>query len=123
MEKKLLRIQLITLFTLSILNLLYFYFRDSLPDHFFEINSTNSSINFFSYYFISFIANFGYWTGLWVVVSFFVFAGIFYYSIQKRNDWKRLVVFLALIPLTVLLGYMLFPLSLGDGLFFFLERI
>ncbi|MFY7991680.1 MAG: DNA translocase FtsK [Bacteriovoracaceae bacterium] len=122
MEKKLLRIQLITLFTLSILNLLYFYFRDSLPDHFFEINSTNSSINFFSYYLISFIANFGYWTGLWVVVSFFVFAGIFYYSIQKRNDWKRLVVFLALIPLTVLLGYMLFPLSLGDGLFFFLRE-
>lgn len=122
MEKKLLRIQLITLFTLSILNLLYFYFRDSLPDHFFEINSNNSSINFFSYYVISFIANFGYWTGLWVVVSFFAFAGIFYYSIQKRNDWKRLVVFAALVPLTIILGYILFPLSLGDGLFFFLRE-
>lgn len=122
MEKKLLRIQLITLFTLSILNLLYFYFRDSLPDHFFEINSHNNSINFFTYYIISFIANFGYWTGLWVVVSFFAFAGIFYYSIQKRQDWKRLVVFVALIPLTVLLGYILFPLSLGDGLFFLLKE-
>jgi hypothetical protein len=71
---------------------------------------------------ISFIANFGYWTGLWVVVSFFAFAGIFYYSIQKRNDWKRLVVFAALVPLTIILGYILFPLSLGDGLFFFLRE-
>lgn len=121
MEKKLLRIQLITLFSLSILNLLYFYFRDSLPDHFFEISSQNNSINFFSYYFISFIANFGFWTGLWVVVSFFAFAGIFYYSIQKRNDWKRLIVFVALVPLTILLCYAVFPLSLGDGLFFFLR--
>ncbi len=122
MEKKLLRIQLITLFTLSILNLLYFYFRDSLPDHFFEITSANNSINFFTYYMISFIANFGYWTGLWVVVSFFIFAGIFYYSIQKRNDWKRLVVFATLVPLSILLGYILFPLSLGDGLFFLLKE-
>ncbi len=122
MQKKILKIQLITLFSLSILNLLYFYFRDSLPDNFFEISSQNNSINFFSYYTISFIANFGYWTGLWVVVSFFAFAGIFYYSIQKRNDWKRLLVFASLIPLTIILGYIVFPLALGDGLFFFLKE-
>jgi hypothetical protein len=51
MEKKILKFQLYSLFILTTLNLIYFYYRDNLPDNYYEITYQNQSINFFTYYF------------------------------------------------------------------------
>lgn len=99
MDKKILRYQLNTLFILTTLNLIYFYYRDNLPDNFFEINYQNSSINFFTYYFFSMLANFGYWCGIWITLSFLTFAVLNSLVFTKKKDVKNQAVIAVLLPL------------------------
>ncbi len=122
MEKKILRAQLYSLFILTTLNLIYFYYRDSLPDNYYEISYQNNSINFFSYYFISLVANFGYWCGIWVTISFIIFALLNSFVLTKNKDVKHQVVIVALLPFTMALCYFLLPVTLGEGLFFFIQN-
>jgi S-DNA-T family DNA segregation ATPase FtsK/SpoIIIE len=122
MEKKILRVQLYTLFIITTLNLIYFYYRDSLPDHYYEINSNNHSINIFTYYSFSLLANFGYWCGIWVTVSFVTFALLHSFVLNKKKDFKNQIVIAALLPLTLFLCYLVLPESLGDGLYFLLKE-
>ena len=117
MEKKILRVQLYSLFILTTLNLVYFYYRDSLPDNYFEITYQNQSINFFTYYFFSLLANFGYWCGIWVTVSFISFAVLHTFVLNKKHDTKSLMVIAALLPLTLSVCYLALPETLGEGLF------
>ncbi|MBA2404226.1 MAG: DUF87 domain-containing protein, partial [Bdellovibrionales bacterium] len=122
MEKKILRVQLYTLFILTTLNLIYFYYRDNLPDNYYEITSQNQSINFFTYYFFSLLANFGYWCGIWVTVSFVAFAILYSFVLNKKKDVKNQIVIAALLPLTLFLCYLILPETLGEGLYFFLKE-
>lgn len=122
MEKKILRVQLYTLFIITTLNLVYFYYRDSLPDNYYEITYQNSSINFATYYFFSLLANFGYWCGIWVAVSFIVFALLNSLVFTKKNDIKNRIVVAVLLPLTLGTCYLLIPESLGEGLYFLLRE-
>jgi len=117
MEKKILKIQLYSLFTLTTLNLLYFYYRDNLPDNYYEISYQNTSINFVTYYFFSVLANFGYWCGIWVTASFVCFALLNTFVLNKKNDPKNQLVIASLVPLTIGLCYLLLPEALGEGLY------
>jgi DNA segregation ATPase FtsK/SpoIIIE, S-DNA-T family len=122
MEKKIIRIQLYSLFILTALNLLYFYYRDALPDNYYEISYENSSINIFTYYFFSILANFGYWCGIWVTLSFIIFALLNSFVLSKKKDPKNQIIILTLIPLTLGLSYLMIPESLGDGIFFLVRE-
>jgi S-DNA-T family DNA segregation ATPase FtsK/SpoIIIE len=122
MDKKILRYQLNTLFILTTLNLIYFYYRDNLPDNFFEINYQNSSINIFTYYFFSMLANFGYWCGIWITLSFLTFAILNSLVFTKKKDTKNQIVVAVLLPLTLAICYLVFPTSLGEGLFFLIRE-
>ncbi len=117
MEKKILKSQLYILFVLTIFNLIYFYYHDNLPDHYFEITYQNSSINFFTYYFFSLLANFGYWCGIWVTVSFISFALLHSFVLNKKHDSKSLAVIATLLPLTLGICYLALPETLGEGLY------
>ena len=117
MEKKILRIQLYSLFILTTLNLVYFYYRDNLPDNYYEISYQNQSINFLSYYIFSILANFGYWSGIWVTSSFVIFAILHSFSLNRKNDTKNLFVVGTLLPLCFGLSYILIPETIGEGLF------
>lgn len=122
MEKKILRAQLYSLFILTTLNLIYFYYRDNLPDNYYEIAYQNTSINMFTYYFFSLLANFGYWCGIWVTVSFIIFAILHSFVLTKKNDVKNQIVIAALVPLSLGLCYLILPETLGEGLFFLLKQ-
>lgn len=122
MEKKILRAQLYSLFILTTLNLIYFYYRDNLPDNYYEITYQNSSINFFTYYFFSVLANFGYWCGIWVTVSFITFAILHSFVLTKKKDLKNQAVIAALMPFTLGLCYLILPETLGEGLFFLIRE-
>lgn len=122
MEKKILRYQLNTLFILTTLNLVYFYYRDNLPDNFFEINYQNESINVFTYYFFSMLANFGYWCGIWVTVSFLTFAVLNSLVFTKKKDFKNQIAIAVLLPLTLGICYLISPATLGEGLFFLIRE-
>ncbi len=122
MQKSILKAQLYFLFVLTLLNLIYFYYHDALPDHYFEITYQNNSINFVTYYFISLLANFGYWCGVWITLSFVTFAVLQSLVFNKKNDVKSSIVIAALLPLTLFLSYLIFPESLGEGLFFLIKE-
>lgn len=122
MEKKILRAQLYSLFILTTLNLVYFYYRDNLPDNYFDISYQNESINFFTYYFFSLLANFGYWCGIWVTVSFITFAILHTFVLTKKKDTKNQIVIATLLPLTLGLCYFILPETLGEGLFFLIKE-
>ena len=122
MEKKILRVQLYTLFILTTINLIYFYYRDNLPDNYYEITYQNQTINFFTYYFFSLLANFGYWCGIWVTVSFVTFALLHSFVLNKKKDFKNQIVIAALLPLTLFLCYLLLPETLGEGLYFLVKE-
>jgi S-DNA-T family DNA segregation ATPase FtsK/SpoIIIE len=122
MEKKILRVQLYTLFILTTLNLIYFNYRDNLPDNYYEIALQNPSINFFTYYFFTLLANFGYWCGIWITISFVAFAALHSFVLTKNKDFKNQVVIAALLPLTLFLCYLIFPETLGEGLYFLLKE-
>lgn len=122
MEKKILRAQLYSLFILTTLNLIYFYYRDNLPDNYYEITYHNQSINIFTYYFFSLLANFGYWCGIWITVSFVTFALMHTFVLTKKSDIKNQIVIAALLPLTLGLCYLILPETLGEGLFFLIKE-
>lgn len=122
MEKKILKSQLYVLFILTTLNLIYFYYREILPDNYFEISYQNQSINFISYYFFTLLANFGYWCGIWVTVSFIGFAVFHNFFLEKKNNFKNQTVVIVLLPLTLLICYFVLPESLGEGLYFLLKE-
>ena len=122
MEKKILKAQLYTLFILTTLNLIYFYYRETLPDNYFEITYQNQNINIVSYYLFSMLANFGYWCGIWITVSFIVFALLHSFVLTKKRDVKNQIVIAALLPLTLCLCYFLLPETLGEGLFYLIRE-
>jgi S-DNA-T family DNA segregation ATPase FtsK/SpoIIIE len=97
--------------------LVYFYYKDSLPDHYYEIAFRNESVGTLSYWFFTVLANFGYWCGIWVTLSFLVFALLHSIIFNKNPDQKNQVVILPLLPLTLCLCYFAFPDTLGEGLF------
>ncbi len=117
MEKRTLKIQLLLLFVLTSLNLVYFYYRDVLPDHYFEIAFRNQSVGIVSYWFFSILATFGYWCGIWVTISFLLFALLQSLIFNKNDDYKNRVVIVALLPLTLCLCFFVFPETLGEGLY------
>lgn len=122
MEKKILKAQLYTLFVLTTLNLIYFYYRENLPDNYFDISYQNESINFFTYYMFSMLAQFGYWCGIWVTVSFIAFAILHTFVLTKKKDVKNQIVIATLLPLTLGLCYFVLPETLGEGLFFLIKE-
>lgn len=122
MKQNILKIQLVSLFAFAFLNLIYFYFKERLPDNFYEISSNNTGINAASYYLISVLAHIGFYTGIWVFAGFVSFAVVYSFSLTKKNSKSE--VPLAVLPVTgtMLLCYVLFPETIGEGLATFMRQ-
>ncbi len=122
MKQKILKIQLVSLFAVAFLNLIYFYFKDRLPDNFYEISSINTGINAASYYLISLLAHIGFYSGIWVFAGFVAFAVVYSFLLTKKNAKSEAP--LAILPVTgmMLLCYVLFPETIGEGLATFMRQ-
>jgi S-DNA-T family DNA segregation ATPase FtsK/SpoIIIE len=122
MKQKILKFQLIGLFAVAFTNLAYFYFRDRLPDNFYEISSANSNINLFTYYAASLLAHVGFYTGIWVFAGFVAFAVTYSLLLNKKKVSHEGA--LAVLPVTaaMLVCFILFPETVGDGLATFLRQ-
>lgn len=117
MEKKIIKIQLYTLFVLTFLNIAYFSMHDSLPDNYFEISYQNTSVNVWGYYATTALANLGYWCGLWVTSAFVVFALVNTFLLSKKHtESKNSFIAFFLVLTCVSFCYLLLPFSLGEGL-------
>ncbi|MBY0518404.1 MAG: hypothetical protein K2P81_15950 [Bacteriovoracaceae bacterium] len=122
MKQKIYKIQLISLFVVAFLNLLFFYFKDALPDNFYEITSNNVYINSFTYYPVSFLAHIGFYTGIWVFAGFVAFAVTYSLILSKKKVNGE--VALAILPITgiMFLCYVFVPETIGEGLLVFIRE-
>ncbi len=120
MKQKIYRIQLLTLFVFSFLNFVFFYFKEKLPDNFYQISSDNNSIGLFSYYLTSILAHVGFYSGLWVFAAFLFFGIIYSFVIGKKRSPSEEILSVLTVSGSLLICYVIFPETLGEGLSTFL---
>jgi S-DNA-T family DNA segregation ATPase FtsK/SpoIIIE len=115
MKQKYLRIHYLVLFTLTVINLIYYALAFYIPDNYFEISSNSNQINFFTYFISSVLALFSFFIGPWIIFPFIAMT-LQTFKKQKLKDWQffgspyiYLFFFLAL-------SHLMFPSLVGDGL-------
>lgn len=116
MNAKILKYELFSLFFLSIITLIVFYYRDALPDHYLAISSTSSS-GFFAYYGTSFLSFINYYTGPWVFITCALFTSFYVFLFSKRADWIDALNIITLSLFCLWTAYYLQPTLLGGGLY------
>ena len=121
MIKNILKIELISLFALTVFSFATFYYGNSLPDNSFTITSNNSG-NILSYYLFSMVTYASYFSGPWIVVPFFIFAFCYSFIYDKREFLVDSLNVVSLIFFTSALCFFTYPEALGRGLFFFFSN-
>jgi S-DNA-T family DNA segregation ATPase FtsK/SpoIIIE len=120
MKAKILKSQLFTLFLLTIITLVVFYYKETLPDNYLSISS-NASHGFFSYYLTSWASFINYYTGAWIAAPCFLFTVFYIFIFSKRCDWVDLINIVSLSTFSVLTSYYLQPSLIGGGLYQFIS--
>lgn len=121
MNAKILKYELFSLFFLSIITLVVFYYRDNLPDNYLAISSSSSS-GFFAYYGTSFLSFVNYYTGPWVFVTCAFFTAFYVFLFSRRADWVDALNIITLSLFSLWTAYYLQPTLLGAGLYQFLSN-
>ena len=116
MIQKLRIYQLLLLFTLSFVNLVYLQMGDNLPDSAYTISSNTEGIGTISYYFSSLISSIYYYTGAWLVVPFLIYAFLYAFLLSKRIAKTDLFVPFILVLIFYGVTYLISPESIGNGL-------
>ena len=109
---------MLTLFTLTLINLLCFYFKNSMPDNLFEVSNHSAEVSALSYYFSSFLSLMSFYIGPWVFGAFFIFSLSYSFIFSKREKEVDLYLFLPLIGSVAGLAIAFFPTIVGEGLRF-----
>jgi S-DNA-T family DNA segregation ATPase FtsK/SpoIIIE len=116
MIRKLNRYQLILLFILSSINIVFYYFGKHIPDNSFQIQSDSTSINSLTYYFSSFISYISYYLGPWVVMPFLSVAFVYSFFISKRNSNTDVFIPTVITLFFYMFTLLAFPQLIGKGL-------
>jgi S-DNA-T family DNA segregation ATPase FtsK/SpoIIIE len=116
MNAKILKYELFTLFSLTVITLVVFYYRDALPDNYLSISST-SSHGFFAYYGTSLLNFINYYSGPWVLIPCAFFTSFYVFVFSKRADWIDVLNIVSLSIFSLWTAYYLQPTLLGAGLF------
>ena len=122
MREKILKIETLLLFLFSLLSFPYFYFQNSLPDHFLSISSNNASINFFSYGLTSLAVGAEYFTGTWLIFPLIFFSMVYGLLFARREYLLDLFLFFPIVSFFLMLSYLFYPVMLGQGLFYLLHE-
>jgi S-DNA-T family DNA segregation ATPase FtsK/SpoIIIE len=117
MDKKPYNFLVLFVFILSFLNLVFYFNNSVLPDNFYEINSFNSALGYFSYYFGSicrFLVN---WSGMWIPF-YFLFLLIFHTlsDASRISLLRRSLAFVCFPVLGIFFVQVFFPSKLGESL-------
>ncbi len=119
---KILKYELFTLFFLTVVTLVVFYYRDTLPDSYLSISSTSSS-GFFAYYGTSFLNFINYYSGPWVFIPCAIFTSFYVLVFSKRADWIDALNIFSLSIFSLLTIFYFQPSLLGAGLYQILDSV
>lgn len=116
MNTKILKYELFALFSLTIITLVVFYYRDTLPDNYLSISSA-SSHGFFAYYGTSFLNFINYYSGPWVFIPCAIFTSFYVLVFSKRADWIDALNIISLSIFSLFTIFYFQPSLLGAGLY------
>ena len=116
-----LKIKLLSLFGVTLMALVAFYFSDNMPDHFLSISSKSSHFSHTSYYFSSFIVFFGHYLGPWVFFPFVLYSILYTFVYSRRHHLVDLFNGFFIFFFCLCATYLLLPLFLGEGILYILK--
>ena len=120
MNTKILKFELFSIFFLTIITLVVFYYRDTLPDNYLSISSA-SPHGFFAYYGTSLLNFINYYSGPWVLVPCAIFTSFYVLVFSKRADWIDALNIISLSIFSLFTIFYFQPSLLGAGLYQILD--
>lgn len=120
MNTKILKFELFAMFFLTIITLIVFYYRDTLPDSYLSISS-GSSYSFFTYYLTSFANLVNYYSGPWVLIPCAIFTSFYVLVFSKRADIVDVLNIISLLFFSLFTIFYFQPGLIGAGLYQILD--
>jgi S-DNA-T family DNA segregation ATPase FtsK/SpoIIIE len=122
MVSKILKTQLFSLFTITLIAFYAFYYSEVLPDNFFLISSSTEEINYFSYYLTTFVALVGYYSGPWIFIPFFIYGLLYSFVLSKRESLLDFFNAFTLVGSFLFLTFLIYPSFMGAGIVHVIEQ-
>ncbi|MCY4524816.1 MAG: DNA translocase FtsK, partial [Halobacteriovoraceae bacterium] len=126
MVDKILRLQVVFLFLVTLLAFVAYYYQDSLYDNYLSISSdkgfSHAFLNSLSYIFFSILSLVGYLTGPWLFAPFIIFVLLFAFCYGKRSSWIDTFNICWILGACLCLGILFSPRMVGDGLVYLIDR-
>ncbi len=119
---KILKIELITLFLLTVISFVVFYYKNALPDNYFAISSESYWSGHVIYYLTSFFTFVGYFAGPWIFVPFFFFSLFYTFLFSRREMVWDIFNAITLTLACLFFTGVLWPEALGAGVAYLLEN-
>ena len=116
MKQKILKIELLVLFTLSVVSVFYFFFGNNLPDNSLMISSKSADYYTIGYYISSILAEVSFYVGPWIAIPFLIFSFIYSFILSTRDKDSDVIVGLTITAFFFGLTFMATPHFLGKGL-------
>ncbi len=116
MKDKILKIELYSIFLLSVISILYYFFESRLPDNSLIISSSSTDYFTFNYYISSVLAEVSYYAGPWVVLPFLFFSFSYAFILNSRERHSDVFLIFCVMAFFYFLTYLLLPHFMGDGL-------
>lgn len=115
MNTKILKYELLGLFTLTLTTLIVFYYRDGMPDNYLSISSS-TNYGFFSYYTYSLMNFINYYTGPWLFIPCAIFTACYARFYSKRADLIDTFNIVTVLGATFSFVHLASPSLIGAGL-------
>ena len=126
MVDKILRLQIVFLFFITLLAFVAYYYQDSLSDNYLSITSkrgySHAFLNSVSYVLLSMLAFVGHMTGPWIFIPFLAFALLFAFCYGKRKAWPDIFNMCWLLATGLCLSILFFPGTVGKGLLYLVKQ-
>lgn len=118
MKTKSLKIQLLILFFIAFINILYYCFPATFGDNALGITDTDISGGIISYAVSSLLAFVSYFSGVWTVGAFIVTTLVYSLFLNKRESSKDIFVPMVIFFMTGGIAYLVFPEFVGSGVYY-----
>lgn len=116
MIQKILKIEFLVLFLLSLVSVFYYFFSGYLPDNSLLISSASHDYYTWLYYFSSVLAEISFFVGPWICALFLMFSFLYSFILSSRNKEGDTLLFFSLGICFYSFTFLIFPEFLGEGL-------
>lgn len=122
MKIKSLKIQLLILFFIAVINVLFYVFPNSFGDNLFSITDSDVSGGMISYFFSSLLAFVSYFTGVWTVAALLLATIVYSFFISRRDVGSDIFLPVIIYFMIGSLTYLIYPQYVGTGINYFVDE-